>query len=405
MHGMSDKAIHQQLVEQNCSSEVIAELLGTSQQLPVRTVAPFSDIVHRSPTVAERHNRPEPTTSAKDAALSESDMDEKIETFIADEIMSADQPAEASSVPVKVVAKIESQPTPPQVEPQTAPVETKTVPVTIQPAASPADTAVTVAPKTDPVPVAPQQAVVEAPVPPTLSTPSVNPDREQVETATPSPAASVIAATVSNPKAKPIHKRHFAKYAIGGVLVLLLVAIGGVFVFPREAPQATARPIAAPIAVHDQNYTLVLPASWRKGSDYVDGGGVNVFYQSSDTATKVSRMAVFVTPSNPSQEDHVSTQIAGLQQNGGTAHVNTKMPLTLGSSTGMLTDVTATSASNPNDITHYLYLACTYGNTDYNIDVLIPAEQWNGTHNAILTSLQSFRPTNKAITLAKPKTN
>lgn len=378
MHGMPDTVIRQKLLEQDCAPDVIAELLGSASPAPTRAVAPFSDIVHRSPVMTERHTRPEPALSTGDArSLSEPDMDEKIETFIADEIMTTEQPAPEAPVKTQPIAVPASQPAP------TVQPETKAQPEATEVTATEVPAAVQAQPESKP-------AVT-----------SVEPPQD-----TPQAAPAVIAATVANPsKVKRGHKHTFAKYALGSALFLLLIAVGAFAVFPREAPQATARPAATAITIRDQNYTLVLPVSWRKGSDYVNGGGVNVFYQSSDTATKVSRMAVFVTPANSSQADHVTTQIVGLQQNGGTAQVNTKMPLTLGPNTGLLTEVTATAASNPSDITHYLFLACTYGATNYNIDVMIPAEQWNNTHNAIITSLQSFRPVNKAITMAQPKAN
>lgn len=210
--------------------------------------------------------------------------------------------------------------------------------------------------------------------------------------------AAVVGNTIDAGKKPKKRLTALQGYGIVGVLVLITFGVGGYFVFPREAPQATAEPVPIVTTIRDQNYSFVLPKGWQKSSDYNNGAGVNVFYQTGSTNVRKGSMTVFVTPAGTQTAEHVSKQIDSLRQNGGTATITETLPVMLGQTEATITEVAATTPSNPNDPTEYVYLDSTYGDTLYDIDVMIPSSQWASQKDNVMTSLKTFRPANAAIT-------
>jgi hypothetical protein len=213
-----------------------------------------------------------------------------------------------------------------------------------------------------------------------------------------------VAAAVA-PSKRTWHRRSTRALLICGAVTATVLAVGCWVLASRPEHEAAAKPVLQSVTVKDQNYTIVLPKDWAAGSDYNNGAGVNVYYQPGNMTVRKSRMAVFVVPKDSKSADYVSTQIAGLRQNGGTATIIGSQSVTLNGTIATITQVRSTAASNPDDATYYMYMTTVYGNTQYAINVMIPDEQWSANKAGVMDSLKSFRPSNPAVTHRQPAAN
>jgi hypothetical protein len=229
--------------------------------------------------------------------------------------------------------------------------------------------------------------------------------------ATTAPQPEVKAATIENVQqfaanvaAEPVQSTPFKKFDISKVMVpaaVILLCIGvGSYMLPRqEEPSAAAQTTIDATTIKDQNYQLELPKGWQVSSDYTSGAGVNIFYQPGEPNVRKSRMTVFVSPKQATGANgHVKEQISSLGQNGGVTTKLTEETILLDQHVGTFTTVKATSASNPDEVTYYAYLALEYGDTQYNVDVMSPDLQWQNGKDAVIASVKSFRPTAVSVT-------
>ncbi|MDB5181281.1 MAG: hypothetical protein JWP13_44 [Candidatus Saccharibacteria bacterium] len=217
------------------------------------------------------------------------------------------------------------------------------------------------------------------------------------------PVESTPTQTAATPSVIPVispKKHHTLKKAVALTGAILIIVSVGLYLLPRqEKPTATAESTHKASMLKDQNYQMTLPAGWKAGSDYNNGAGVNVFYASTSNASEQSRMAIFVTPNQAGQtKDHVTRQIDSLRQNGGAAEILSEEKVISAQSSGTLSVVKATAANNRDLITYYVYFATTYGDTTYNLDVLVPEQQWDNQKTEVIQAVKTFKPLSTSVT-------